>query len=67
VCADQTVLSHCVVCCSENGTFRVIGKIPVDIIKREGNSKGQSGVNNSETQETLGTKHRMQTNKTQKQ
>jgi hypothetical protein len=39
----------------------------VDIIKREGNSKGQSGVNNSETQETLGTKQRAQTNKTQKQ
>jgi hypothetical protein len=39
----------------------------VDIIKREGNPKEQSGVDNSETHETLGTKHRTQTNKTQKQ
>jgi hypothetical protein len=39
----------------------------VDIIKRDRNPKGQSGVDNSETQETLGTKHRTQTNKTQKQ
>jgi hypothetical protein len=39
----------------------------VDIIKRERNPKGQSGVDNPETQETLGTKHGTQTNKTQKQ
>jgi hypothetical protein len=38
-----------------------------DIIKQDRNPKGQSGVDNSETQETLGTKHRTQTNKTQKQ
>jgi hypothetical protein len=35
----------------------------IDIIKRERNPKGQSGVDNPEKQETLGTKHRTQTNK----
>ena len=30
VCAEQTVLSHCFVCCSGDATFRVIGKIPTE-------------------------------------